>query len=130
MLEETLTSQIISAFYKVYNALGHGFLEKVYEKALALELRQLGLSVVCQRPVKVYYEGQTVGHYYADLVVNECVVVELKATEALHPAHEAQLANYLKATDMEVGLLFNIGQELKFKRRIFTNDRKRNGEPA
>jgi GxxExxY protein len=127
MKEEHLTRQIIGAFYRVHNALGYGFLEKVYEKALTLELRRLGLVVTCQQPVKVYYEGELVGDYIADIVVNGGVIIELKAAEALHPAHEAQLVNYLRATEIEVGLLLNFGDEPQFSRKLFTNDRKKLG---
>ena len=122
--EENLTRQIIRAFYKVYNTLGYGFLEKVYERALAFELRRAGVSVICQQAVKVYYDGELVGDYVADLIVEEKVIVELKAAECLHPAHEAQLLNYLRATEIEVGLLLNFGNSPQFSRKLFTNDRK------
>ena len=90
---ENLTGQIIKAFYKVYNELDYGFLEKVYENALALELRTLGLRVGRQQPIRVYYGGQQVGDYYADLIVENLVILELKCAEAVSPAHEAQLLN-------------------------------------
>ena len=128
MKEEYLTRHIISAFFRVYNTLGYGFLEKVYERALAIELRDRGLRVACQKPVKVFYQGQLVGDYVADLVVEDSVIVELKATETLHPAHEAQLVNYLRATEIEVGLLLNFGSKPQFSRKLFTNDRKKFGE--
>lgn len=124
MKEEHLTRQIIGAFFRVYNRLGYGFLEKVYERALAIELREKGLRVVCQKPVKVFYEGRMVGDYFADLVVEDSVIVELKAAETLHPAHEAQLVNYLRATEIEVGLLLNFGTKPQFSRKVFTNDKK------
>lgn len=124
MLHSALTDKIIGAYYKVYNTLGHGFLEKVYENALAFELRKLGLQVEQQKPVKVYYEHQLVGRYFADIIVADLIIIELKAAEALNPAHEAQLGNYLKATEIEVGLLLNFGIKPEFRRRIFTNDRK------
>ena len=127
---ENLTGQIINAFYKVYNELGYGFLEKVYEKALAIELGSMGLRVGRQRPIKVYYLGRQVGDYYADLIVEGLVIIELKCGEALCEAHEAQLLNYLKATDIEVGFLLNFGQKPAFRRKIFTNDKKRHREPA
>lgn len=125
MLHEEVTGAIIKAFYTVYNTLGYGFLEKVYENALVHELTKLGLAVSQQMPIKVYYDGQLVGEYFADLVVEGCVIVEIKAAESLHPAHTAQLVNYLKATDIEVGLLLNFGPKPEFARRIFTNDRKK-----
>ena len=122
---EDLTGKIIQAFYKVYNELGYGFLEKVYEKALALELESMGLRVGRQRPIKVYYLGRQVGDYYADLMVEGLVIIELKCAEALCEAHEAQLLNYLKATEIEVGLLLNFGAKPSFRRKIFTNEKKR-----
>ena len=125
---ENLTGHIINAFYKVYNELGYGFLEKVYENALALELESMGLRVGRQRPLKVYYLGRQVGDYYADLIVEGLVIIELKCAETLCEAHEAQLLNYLKATDIEVGLLLNFGPKPAFRRKIFTNDKKRHRE--
>jgi GxxExxY protein len=116
-----ITEKIIKAFYRVYNTLGFGFLEKVYENALFIELAQMGLHVRKQEQIKVYYEGQEVGMYFADLIVNNCVIVELKAAEALCEEHEFQLINYLKATDIEVGLLINFGKKPEFKRRVFSN---------
>lgn len=130
MKEEHLTRQIIGAFFRVYNRLGYGFLEKVYERALAIELREIGLRVACQKPVKVFYGGRMVGDYFADLVVEDSVIVELKAAEALHPAHEAQLVNYLRATEIEVGLLLNFGTKPQFSRKLFTNDKKGLGRPG
>jgi GxxExxY protein len=127
---ENLTGQIINAFYKVYNELGYGFLEKVYEKALAIELESMGLRVGRQRPIKVYYLGWQVGDYYADLIVEGLVIIELKCGEGINEAHEAQLLNYLKATEIEVGLLLNFGPKPQFRRKIFTNDRKRHRELA
>jgi len=128
LMHENLTGQIIKAFYKVYNELGYGFLERVYEKALALELESMGLRVGRQRPIKVYYLGREVGDYYADLIVKGLVIIELKCAEAMCEAHEAQLLNYLKATDVEVGLLLNFGPKPAFRRKIFTNDKKRHRE--
>ena len=124
MLHEDITGRTIQAFFKVYNTLGFGFLEKVYENALRLELIKAGLFVYQQKNVKVYYENTQVGDYFADLVINEIVIVELKAAEALREEHEAQLINYLKATNIEVGLLFNFGKQPEFRRKIFSNDRK------
>ncbi|MBI3651260.1 MAG: GxxExxY protein [Acidobacteria bacterium] len=124
MKEEELTRQIIAAFYKVYSALGYGFLESVYERALCLELGKIGLRAVRQQPIQVYYDGENVGDYAADIVVNDKVILVLKVAESLHPAHESQLINYLKATDIEVGLLLNFGTQPAFARKLFTNDRK------
>ncbi len=124
MLYEETTSRIIKAFYKVYNTLGYGFLEKVYEKALAIELSRGGFEVVRQMSIDVYYGDDLVGEYYADLVVNTSIILEIKAIEALHPRHTNQLVNYLKATDIEVGLLLNFGEKPEIVRKIFTNDRK------
>jgi GxxExxY protein len=121
-----ITGQIIRAFYKVYNTLGYGFLERVYGNSLAIELRQQGLSVIQQAPIKVYYNGQLVGEYYADLLVEDRVIVELKTVEALADEHYAQLLNYLKATKIQVGLLLNFGPtEPEVRRRIFETARKR-----
>ena len=117
-----ITEKIIKAYYKVYNTLGYGFLEKVYENALFIELRAMGLFVEKQKQIKVYYEGKEVGEYFADLVVAECVIVELKAAESLCEEHEFQLINYLKASEIEVGLLLNFGKKPEFKRKVFSND--------
>jgi GxxExxY protein len=121
MIHRDITDKIIRAFYTVYNSLGYGFLEKVYENAMLIELRKLGLDVHRQMPIKVNYEEQVVGEYYADIMVNAQVIVELKAAENLCEQHEFQLINYLKATDLEVGLLLNFGKKPTFKRKIFTN---------
>ncbi|MCI0556001.1 MAG: GxxExxY protein [Anaerolineae bacterium] len=119
-----LTDQIISAFYAVYSALGYGFLENVYVKALMIELKKRGLNVRDELPVRVYYDGQLIGEYFADLVVNELVILEIKAIKAFATEHEAQLLNYLKATPYEVGLLLNFGPKPETKRRSFDNNRK------
>lgn len=124
IIHETIPDQIISAYYAVYNELGHGFLEKVYENALAIELRRRGLTVKQQLPVAVFYQGEIVGEYFADLLIENCVIIELKAADRIADKHSAQLMNYLKATDVEVGLVLNFGDEPKFVRKIFTNDRK------
>ena len=120
-IHSEITEQIIKCFYKVYNTLGYGFLEKVYENALFFELKKSGLFVEKQKQIKVFYENQQVGEYYADLIVSESVIVELKAAESLCEEHEFQLINYLKATDIEVGLLLNFGKEPQMKRKIFSN---------
>jgi GxxExxY protein len=114
-----LTEQIIGAAYEVYNALGRGFLEKVYENALALELSRRGLQVQAQQPIEVRHRGEVVGQYFADLVVEGEVIVEAKSVASLDGAHEAQLINYLKATGIGVGLLINFGPEIEIKRRVF-----------
>ena len=122
--EKALTELIIKAFYNTYNTLGHGFLEIVYEKSLLIELRKLGLNALRQQKVEVYYEGLLVGYYLADLIVNQMVIIEVKSAASLHPAHEAQLKNYLRATSIEVGMLFNFGERPQFSRQFFSNDRK------
>jgi GxxExxY protein len=118
-----LTSAIINAFYHVYNQLGYGFLEKVYENALAYELRKRGYELRQQLPIKVYYDGLVMGDYFADMVVNDSVIVELKAAETIAEEHEAQLLNYLKATDMDVGLLLNFGPKPQVRRKVFETAR-------
>ncbi len=125
MLHEELTKKIIKAFYMINDALGYGFLEKVYENAMLIELKKMGLEVKQQKNIKVYYDGKEVGDYFADLIVENLVIIELKAAESLCPEHEAQLINYLRATYIEVGLLFNFGRKAEFKRKIFTNDQKK-----
>jgi len=124
-LHNELTSQIIQVFYKVYNVLGFGFLEKVYRNSMKLELTSSGLFVEMEKPISVYYHDLRVGEYYADLIVNEKVIIELKAAEALVQEHEFQLINYLKATEIEVGLLLNFGKKPEIKRKIFTNVNKK-----
>ena len=119
-----VTGKIIEAFYTVYNALGYGFLEKVYENAMVIEMRGLGLDVMPQACIDVYYEGIKIGEYHADLLVDGAVLVELKATRVLLPEHEAQLLNYLKATRHEVGLLLNFGPKPQIKRKVYDNARK------
>ena len=123
-LYQEITDKVIKAFYEVYNTLGHGFLEKVYHNALLIELAKFGFELKSQYPIKVYYEGKLVGDYFADIIVNDCVILELKAKEAIWEEHEYQLMNYLKATEIEIGLLLNFGKKPEFKRKIFTNDRK------
>lgn len=119
-----LTEEIIGGFFAVYNALGYGFLEKVYANALKLELEKRRLKVLQEFPITVQYLGQEVGQYYADIIVNDLVIIEVKATKALAQEHEAQLLNYLKATPYEVGLLLNFGPKPEQKRRSFDNNRK------
>lgn len=119
-----ITEKILGGFYAVYSTLGYGFLEKVYVKALTIELMKRGLSVRDELPIHVYYDGQLIGEYFADLVVNESVILEIKATKSLATEHEAQLLNHLKATPYEVGLLLNFGPKPETKRRSFDNIRK------
>ena len=119
-----LTQKIIGAFYQVYNELGYGFSEKVYENALVSELIELGFQVEQQKQILVYYGGQAVGEYFADIVVNNVVIVELKAVHHLLDEHQAQLLNYLKATTIEVGLLLNFGPKAEIKRKVYDNERK------
>ncbi len=107
----------------MYNKLGYGFLEGVYEKALQIELRKQDLDCISQFPIKVFYEQEVVGEYFADLLVDNKVIVELKASEHLSKAIEFQLINYLKATDNEIGLLFNFGRKPQFTRKIYTNNK-------
>lgn len=121
LLHQEISDKIIKAFYTVYNTLGYGFLEKVYEKAMMVELLEMGLQVQRQVPVRVFYKGQLVGEYFADLLVEELIIIELKTAENLCEAHECQLINYLKATELEIGLLLNFGKKPQFKRKIFTN---------
>lgn len=120
-----LTELIIRGFYTVYNTLGYGFLEKVYERALQHELVKAGLQVERQYPLRVTYDGENVGFYLADLIVEHKVIIELKSAEQLHKRHEAQLVNYLRATDIEVGLLLNFGPEPQVKRRVLSADYKK-----
>src|SRR5215472_12207261 len=119
-----LTEQIIGAFYEVYNELGVGFLERVYEEAMALVLRSKGLDVQCQVQLPVWFRGTKIGTYEADLVVAGSVLVELKACKGLDSSHEAQLLNYLRATEIEVGLLLNFGPRPQVRRFAFENETK------
>ncbi|MFO7899283.1 MAG: GxxExxY protein [Planctomycetota bacterium] len=115
-----LTGKIIGAGMAVQSELGFGFAEKVYENALVIELESAGLAVQQQVPTPVYYRGELVGDYFADLIVEGKVIVELRAVAKLDPVHEVQLVNYLKATELEVGLLLNFGDRLEYKRRVFS----------
>lgn len=119
-----LTEKIIGAFYAVYSALGYGFLEKNYVKALLIELKRRGMDARDEVPIEVYYAGQLIGEYRADLIVNNLVIVEVKTAKVLLEEHEAQLLNYLKATPYEVGLLLNFGPKPEQKHRSYDNSRK------
>jgi GxxExxY protein len=123
-----LTQKIIGVFYEVYNELGHGFLESVYEGAFEIALASKGLQVLRQIEVPVWFRGKKIGDFTADMLVDKCVLLELKAGRALDPAHEAQLLNYLRATEIEVGMLFSFGLKPEFKRLAFDNARKQRGE--
>jgi GxxExxY protein len=128
MLKETkhneLTEQIIKVFYDVYNELGFGFLEKVYQNALYLELKSRGFKVEAQKQIKVHFKGYEVGEYYTDLIVNDAILLELKAAECIVEAFENQLVNYLRATNIEVGLLLNFGKKPELRRKLFDNTKK------
>jgi GxxExxY protein len=119
-----VSEAILGGFYRVYRELGPGFLESVYEAAVAIVLHDMGLRVERQAPVNVRFRGATIGTFRIDLLVESSVAVELKASRSLDPSHEAQLLNYLRASDLEVGLLLNFGQRPSFKRLAFANDRK------
>ena len=122
---QDLTRQIIGAFYAVYNELGYGYVESVYEAALHIALAQRGLTVARQSPITVWFQGHQVGRFRTDLVVGDAVILELKAQRKLEPAHEAQLLNVLRGTQLEVGLLLNFGPKPEIKRLVFSNERKR-----
>jgi GxxExxY protein len=117
---------IIQIFYEVYNELGHGFLESVYERAMFIAFTARDIRVTRQQPLPVWFRGQQIGDFHPDLVVAETVIVELKACRALEPAHDAQLLNYLRAADLEVGLLLNFGPTPAIKRLVLANEKKKN----
>ncbi|MGE4287651.1 MAG: GxxExxY protein [Salinivirgaceae bacterium] len=120
---QELSEQLIRTFFDVYNELGYGFLEKVYQNAMYVELKSRGYYVEAHKQLKVYYKNVEVGEYYPDLIVDDKIIIELKAAEYLVQENEAQLINYLKATDIEVGLLFNFGKKPEFKRKVFETAR-------
>jgi GxxExxY protein len=125
-LHSNTTEIILKCYFDVYNKLGFGFLEKVYENAMLIELREAGLTVSNQVPIEVFYKKEKVGNYFADLLVNDNVIVELKAGEgAIIEEHEVQLINYLRATTIEVGLVLLFGKKPQFKRKVFTNNLKK-----
>ena len=121
-----ITEKIIGVFYEVYNDLGYGFLESVYQKALGLALQAASLRVCAPIKISVWFRGTQVGYIEGDMLVENCVLLELKATRALDASHQAQLLNYLRATEVEVGLLLNFGPKPEFKRLLFDNPRKAN----
>lgn len=124
ILHKDLTKSILKLFFEVYNELGYGFLERVYQNALYYELKANGFQVEAQKKIKVYYKGIEVGDYFADIIVNDLVILELKAQDYLAEANEYQLINYLKATSCEVGLLLNFGKKPEFIRKVYQNNRK------
>lgn len=124
LLHQGLSDVIIKTFFEVYNELGHGFLERVYQNSMYLELNNKGFKVEAQKKIEVYYKGIEVGQYYADLIVEDLIILELKAADCIVPAFENQILNYLKGTNCEVGLLFNFGTKPEFKRKILENCRK------
>ena len=120
-----LTQKIIGVFFDVYNELGHGFLESVYHRSLVLALQAVGLTVCSKIHIPVWFQGHEVGHFQADILVENCVLLELKAARSLDESHRAQLLNYLRATGLEVGLLLNFGPKPEFKRLAFDKNKKR-----
>ena len=122
MKHKDLTAKIIECSYKVHRTLGFGFLESVYQNALMVELIEAGLKAEKEKRILVTYNGHVVGDYISDIVVDDMVILELKSTKELHPSHEVQLVNYLKATGMEVGLLINFGEKLEIKRKVLNHD--------
>ena len=122
---QELTKSIIGIYYNVYNELGYGFLEKVYHRAMIIELNKNGYEVEHEKKIDVFYKNEVVGTYIPDLIINKSLILELKCVEYLIEAHENQLINYLKATECEVGLVLNFGKDPQFKRKIFTNDLKK-----
>lgn len=124
IVPKELVDVILTNFYKIHNDLGCGFLERVYQNALYFALIDEGLKCEVEKTIKVCHNGRVVGDYKADLLVEDCILLELKACEGINPAHEAQLINYLKATEIEVGYLLNFGKRAEFSRKIFTNEKK------
>jgi GxxExxY protein len=130
MKHAELTEKIIGVFFEVYNELGYGFLESVCEGAMMIGLRDAGLRAERQVPIPIWFRGEKVGLFFADIVVEGLVILELKCARNIDPAHEAQLLNYLRATMVEIGLLLNFGLRPEFKRLIFDNDRKKGVPPT
>ena len=124
ILHRDLTQSILKHFFYVYNELGYGFLERVYQNALYYELKANGFQVEAQKRIKVYYKEIEVGDYFADIIVNDLVILEFKAHDYLIEANEFQLINYLKSTSCEVGLLLNFGKKPEFIRKFYQNNRK------
>jgi GxxExxY protein len=124
MLHQELTRRILVSFFDVYNELGRGFLESVYVESLRLALLDVGLQSEREVPIKVHFRGAVAGQFYADLVVERSVIVEIKVARTIIPAHEGQLLHYLRATEIEVGLVLNFGPSPQFKRLVYSNERK------
>ena len=124
LVSKELVDIILRHFYRIYNELGYGFLERVYQNALYFALTDEGLKCETEKPIKVYFDGRVVGDYRADILVENCIMLELKASEEFNPAFENQLINYLKATDIEVGYVLNFGKKPKYSRKVFSNNRK------
>jgi GxxExxY protein len=124
ILHKELSDSILKVFYEVYNELGYGFIEKVYQNAMYLELKSQGFKVEAQKQIKVHYKDELVGDFFADLLIDDLIILELKACDVLVKAHYVQTLNYLKATNIEIGLLLNFGEKPEIKRLIFTNNRK------
>ena len=120
-----VTDKILRVFYEVYNELGHGFLESVYHRSFMVALESVGLNARSRVDIPVWFRGRQVGQFEADIVVENCVLLELKAARVLDSSHQAQLLNYLRATEIEVGLLLNFGEKPEFKRLAFDNRKKR-----
>jgi len=129
MKHQELSERIIGAAYAVHRELGYGFVEKVYKNALAIQLEEAGLKCDCEVPLRVTYHGRTVGEYYADIIVENEIIVETKAISTLDAVHEVQLVNYLKATGLTVGLLINFGRSVEVKRRVFDSPPKPDEAP-
>ncbi|MCK4907245.1 MAG: GxxExxY protein [Spirochaetes bacterium] len=121
LLNNFLTKEIIASYYKVYNRLGYGFLEKIYENSMIIELNKKGLKTIQQGKITVLYDNKDVGNYFTDIIVNNQIILEIKAVEYIREEHKIQLLTYLKATRFEIGLLFNFGKKPEFRRQIFTN---------
>lgn len=119
ILYKELTDKVIRCFYNVFDSLRGGFLESVYENSLMVEFRHMGIAAENQKDLNVYYRNELVGEFRADIVVEEKILIEIKAVNRLLPIHEAQLINYLKSTSIKIGLLVNFGERLEFKRKIF-----------
>jgi GxxExxY protein len=124
LLHKDLTDSVIKTFFDVYNELGYGFLEKVYQNSMYIELKSRGFQVEAQKQIKVFFKGKQVGEHYADLAINDLIILELKAAEAIVEEFECQLLNYSRGTEIEVGLLLNFDKKPEFRRRVFENYRK------
>lgn len=124
LVPKELIDIILKHFYRIYNDLGYGFLERVYQNALYFALLDEGLKCEVEKTIKVYFDGRVVGDYRADILVEDCIILELKASEEFNLAYESQLINYLKATDIEVGYILNFGKKPKYSRKVYSNSRK------